>query len=59
MKKQITAVDKTELEKAMKDTLGIMETGGVGYISGIPGGKIKDEMDNYDREDKDEHDSEK
>ena len=54
MRKKSQQSIKTELEKAMKDTLGIMETGGVGYISGIPGGKIKDEMDNYDREDKDE-----
>ena len=35
--KEITAVDKGELEKAMKESLGIMETGGVGYISGIRG----------------------
>ena len=34
--KQITAVDKNELIKAMQDTIGIDRTGGVGYISGLP-----------------------
>ncbi|MGG0239582.1 PhoX family protein [Bacillus rhizoplanae] len=36
--KQITAVDKTKLEEAMKQGIGIQETGGVGYISGLPFG---------------------
>ena len=35
--KEITAVDKEKLEEAMKESLGIMETGVFGYISGIPG----------------------
>ncbi|MCP1126244.1 DUF839 domain-containing protein [Bacillus sp. 3103sda1] len=39
--KQITAVDKTKLEEAMKQGLGIQETGGVGYISGLPFGNKK------------------
>ncbi|MFF2498968.1 PhoX family protein [Peribacillus sp. NPDC058075] len=34
--KQITAVDKTKLADAMKQAIGIQETGGVGYISGLP-----------------------
>jgi uncharacterized protein len=34
--KNITAVDKSKLEEAMKKALGIQETGGVGYISGLP-----------------------
>ncbi|RDI38513.1 PhoX family protein [Falsibacillus pallidus] len=38
--KQITAVDKQKLEEAMKNGIGIQETGGVGYISGLPSGKI-------------------
>ncbi|RLQ93829.1 PhoX family protein [Falsibacillus albus] len=38
--KQITAVDKKKLEDAMKKGLGIQQTGGVGYISGLPSGKI-------------------
>jgi uncharacterized protein len=41
--KEITAVDKEELEKKMKETIGIMETGGVGYIGGFPTGKIANE----------------
>ncbi|WHY72351.1 PhoX family protein [Fictibacillus enclensis] len=39
--KQITAVDKTKLEEAMKKGIGIQETGGVGYISGLPSGQLK------------------
>jgi secreted PhoX family phosphatase len=39
--KQITAVDKTKLEEAMKNGIGIQETGGVGYISGLPTGHLK------------------
>jgi secreted PhoX family phosphatase len=39
--KQITAVDKAKLEEAMKKGLGIQETGGVGYISGLPFGNKK------------------
>lgn len=35
-KKDITAVDKEALEKAMRDSIGIQETGGVGYVSGLP-----------------------
>jgi hypothetical protein len=27
----------------MKETIGIMETGGVGYIGGLPTGKIANE----------------
>ncbi len=38
--KQITAVDKDKLTEAMKQGLGIQETGGVGYISGLPSEKI-------------------
>jgi uncharacterized protein len=34
--KQITAVDKKELVKAMESGIGIDRTGGVGYISGLP-----------------------
>lgn len=34
--KNITAVDKMELEKAMEKEIGIDRTGGVGYISGLP-----------------------
>ncbi|MCZ8537323.1 DUF839 domain-containing protein [Paenisporosarcina quisquiliarum] len=34
--KDITAVDKGKLEEAMKEAIGIQETGGVGYISGLP-----------------------
>ncbi|WP_114572265.1 PhoX family protein [Exiguobacterium flavidum] len=34
--KKITAVDPKKLEQAMKDGIGILETGGVGYLSGIP-----------------------
>lgn len=34
--KQITVVDKSKLVEAMKQGLGIQETGGVGYISGLP-----------------------
>ncbi|WML52748.1 DUF839 domain-containing protein [Neobacillus sp. PS3-12] len=34
--KQITAVDKNELVKAMENGIGIDRTGGVGYISGLP-----------------------
>ncbi|MCQ6268800.1 DUF839 domain-containing protein [Fictibacillus sp. WQ 8-8] len=34
--KQITAVDKAKLEEEMKRTIGIMDTGGVGYLSGLP-----------------------
>ncbi|MGB8460096.1 MAG: alkaline phosphatase, partial [Priestia megaterium] len=34
--KNITAVDKEELANAMKESIGIQETGGVGYISGLP-----------------------
>jgi secreted PhoX family phosphatase len=34
--KEITAVDKGKLEEAMKEAIGIQETGGVGYISGLP-----------------------
>ncbi|MEH7121281.1 alkaline phosphatase PhoX [Neobacillus vireti] len=34
--KKITAVDKTELEQAMENEIGIDRTGGVGYISGLP-----------------------
>jgi hypothetical protein len=34
--KQITAVDKNELVKAMEKGIGIDRTGGVGYISGLP-----------------------
>ncbi|MET3088544.1 alkaline phosphatase PhoX [Priestia megaterium] len=34
--KNITAVDKEELANAMKESVGIQETGGVGYISGLP-----------------------
>jgi secreted PhoX family phosphatase len=37
--KEITAVDKKELEEQMKKKLGIMETGGVGYLDGLPGEK--------------------
>lgn len=60
--KEITAVDKNELEQAMKDTLGIMETGGVGYISGIPGvnkkdGHHKSHVEKQDEE-REDHDSE-
>lgn len=33
--KEITAVDKEELTNEMKKTIGIQETGGVGYISGL------------------------
>lgn len=62
--KEITAVDKNELEQAMKDTLGIMETGGVGYISGIPGMDTKGEhhhKGHHDHKEKDrkDHNSEK
>jgi uncharacterized protein len=62
--KDITAVDKSELEQAMKDTLGIMETGGVGYISGIPGMDTKGEHHHKGHhhnkeEDRKDHDSEK
>ncbi|MGG2063294.1 PhoX family protein [Bacillus sp. S14(2024)] len=39
--KQITAVDKAKLEEAMKQGIGIQETGGVGYISGLPFGNKK------------------
>ncbi|MGR3765720.1 PhoX family protein [Rossellomorea sp. NS-SX7] len=46
--KEITAVDKGELEKAMKETIGIMETGGVGYISGIPA--LDDDEDEKEKE---------
>lgn len=34
--KNITAVDKEKLAEAMKQAIGIQETGGVGYISGLP-----------------------
>ncbi|WP_423800371.1 PhoX family protein [Neobacillus sp. SAB-20_R2A] len=34
--KNITAVDKSELIKAMEKEIGIDKTGGVGYISGLP-----------------------
>lgn len=34
--KNITAVDKEELANEMKESIGIQETGGVGYISGLP-----------------------
>jgi uncharacterized protein len=34
--KQITVVDKAKLLEAMKQGIGIQETGGVGYISGLP-----------------------
>ncbi|MES9683783.1 alkaline phosphatase PhoX, partial [Gottfriedia acidiceleris] len=34
--KNITAVDKTALKKAMEKEIGIDRTGGVGYISGMP-----------------------
>lgn len=34
--KNITAVDKGELIKAMEKEIGIDKTGGVGYISGLP-----------------------
>jgi secreted PhoX family phosphatase len=34
--KQITAVDKNALVKAMENGIGIDRTGGVGYISGLP-----------------------
>ncbi|MED1467229.1 PhoX family protein [Bacillus salipaludis] len=34
--KNITAVDKGELLKAMENGIGIDKTGGVGYISGLP-----------------------
>jgi secreted PhoX family phosphatase len=34
--KNITAVDKNELIKAMEKEIGIDRTGGVGYISGLP-----------------------
>ncbi|WP_310260265.1 PhoX family protein [Fictibacillus barbaricus] len=37
--KEITAVDKKQLEEEMKKKIGIMETGGVGYIDGLPGEK--------------------
>ncbi|UZJ79050.1 PhoX family protein [Fictibacillus sp. KU28468] len=39
--KQITAVDKEKLEDAMKKGIGIQETGGVGYLSGLPSGDLK------------------
>lgn len=39
--KQITAVDKAQLEDAMKKGIGIQETGGVGYLSGLPSGDLK------------------
>ncbi|AKP46957.1 MULTISPECIES: S-layer homology domain-containing protein [Bacillus] len=32
----ITAVDKSELKKAMEEKIGIDKTGGVGYITGLP-----------------------
>ncbi|MGE6487544.1 hypothetical protein [Paenisporosarcina sp. NPDC076898] len=32
----ITAVDKGKLEETMKEAIGIQETGGVGYITGLP-----------------------
>ncbi|MFC3885715.1 S-layer homology domain-containing protein [Bacillus songklensis] len=35
-KSNITAVNKEELAKAMEEEIGIVRTGGVGYISGIP-----------------------
>ncbi|WP_081988293.1 PhoX family phosphatase [Halobacillus sp. BBL2006] len=65
--KEITAVDKEKLEEAMRETLGIMETGGVGYISGIPGfddkpihgyEKNKDGRDDGKHGDHDDHDHE-
>jgi secreted PhoX family phosphatase len=34
--KNITAVDKNELIKAMEKEIGIDRTGGVGFISGLP-----------------------
>ncbi|WNB92152.1 alkaline phosphatase PhoX [Bacillus sp. NEB1478] len=38
--KEITAVDKKKLEEEMQEKIGIMETGGVGYIDGLPGEKV-------------------
>jgi hypothetical protein len=45
--KQITAVDKNQLLNAMKQGLGIQETGGVGYISGLPS-SIQSNQQHYD-----------
>ncbi|WP_028399812.1 PhoX family protein [Ectobacillus panaciterrae] len=47
--KQITAVDKAKLEEAMKQGIGIQETGGVGYISGLPSGDIKSKYNRFDK----------
>jgi uncharacterized protein len=47
--KQITAVDKAQLEQAMKEGLGIQETGGVGYISGLPSKDLHSKFDRFDR----------
>ena len=52
--KQITAVDKEKLAEAMKNGIGIQETGGVGYISGLPSGKIGSNSD-FDGEDHSHH----
>ncbi|MDN3015973.1 DUF839 domain-containing protein [Paenibacillus sp. BSR1-1] len=42
--KNITAVDKADLQAAMEKEIGIDRTGGVGYISGMP--KLGDLQDN-------------
>ncbi|TLS36800.1 PhoX family protein [Pseudalkalibacillus caeni] len=53
--KEITAVDKDKLEQAMKETLGIMETGGVGYIAGIPEIKGNQKWNEHAAKNRDNH----
>jgi uncharacterized protein len=57
--KNITAVDKTKLVEAMKQGLGIQETGGVGYISGLPAVETAVQQGNHDGENQnDDHSNE-
>ncbi len=62
--KNITAVDKSELKDAIQNSLGIEETGGVGYISGLPFGSIHSEKlhdhghEDGKHEDRDKHNQE-
>jgi secreted PhoX family phosphatase len=49
--KNITAVDKTKLAEAMKQAIGIQETGGVGYISGLPAVSFQGNKEYGDHED--------
>ncbi len=55
--KQITVVDKNELIKAMQEGLGIQDTGGVGYISGLPSNiqPNQQQNDHNDHDDRNNH----